>query len=171
MKYPYNEQQLIALFTTLGARSPEQWVSYVRSDPEPALVQYLFMKQAWEQVIGDGQVTWIDEEIKRSIDQPNEPFSGLGQALNRMLAAGASRDDIAEVGRCLQAQLLFHLCYLLDGPSYETPGLEHIQWGLFRTDEDEVPYGDSIGGLNQLVLKTDPTGREMMPKNSFRDIS
>jgi hypothetical protein len=162
--YPQSESELAALFRSLGARAPEQWVSYVLADPEPQLARYLFRKQAWERVIGDGQIAWIDEEIDRASCSPSEPYAGLGLALQRVLDAGASREDISEIGRCLQAQALSGISYLIDGPAYEEPKLENIQWRLFRVNQDETPRGEPIGGLHESVLETDPTGREMRPK-------
>jgi hypothetical protein len=162
--YPQSEEKLAALFRSLGAHAPERWVSHVLADPEPQLARYLFLKQAWERIIGEGEVAWIDEQIERTKVHPTEPYAGLGIALKRVLAAGASREDISEIGRCLQAQMLFTIGYLLDGPAYEEPGLEEIQWSLFRVNEEEVPYGEPIAGLHESVLETDPTGREMRPK-------
>ena len=164
MAYPQTEIELAALFRSLRAHAPEQWTSYVLADPEPQLARYLFLKQAWERVIGEGEVAWIDEAIERASCSPSEPYAGLGLALQRALAAGASRDDLSEIGRCLQAQALFGISYLIDGPAYEEPGLENIQWRLFRVNEDETPLGEPISGLHESVLETDPTGREMRPK-------
>ena len=165
MANPKSEEELAALFRSLGAHSPEQWVSYVAADPEPQLARYLFLKQAWEQIIGEGETSWIDEQVKRSEVHPSEPYAGLGSALKRALAAGVSREDISEIGCCLQEQALFSICYLLDGRAYEEPGLEGLQWGLFRVNDQEEPYGEPIAGLHESVLETDPTGREMRPKS------
>ncbi len=164
MAYPQTELELAVLFRSLRARAPEQWISHVLADPEPQLARYLFLKQAWERLIADGQVTWIDQAIELARSSPSEPYAGLGFALQRVLAAGASREDISEIGRCLQAQALFSISYLIDGPAYEEPGLENIHWRLFRLNEGETPHGEPIGGLHESVLKTDPTGREMRPK-------
>jgi len=164
MPYPKTEQELVALFKKLGAHSPEGWVPHVLADPEPQLARYLFLKQAWEGILGEGDVSWINESIERAKVRPTEPYSGLGLALDRLLVAGASRKDISEIARCLQAQMLFNLGYLLGGPVDEEPGLEEIDWRLFRVNEDGIPFGDPIAGLHESVLETDPTGREMRPK-------
>jgi hypothetical protein len=57
------------------------------------------------------------------------------------------------------------MCYQLEDPSIEEPELNQVAWGLFEVD-DEGNAGRSIHGLHESVLETDPTGREMRPKNA-----
>jgi hypothetical protein len=78
------------------------------------------------------------------------------------LAAGVSTDDLTEIARCVQAQLLFSLAYLLEGS--QEFGVD-VSWGLFETNQDGSPTDIQIGGLHESVLETDPTGRWMRPKN------
>jgi hypothetical protein len=132
----------------------------------PQLLRYLFLKQAWSRIIADGDSSWIDREIDNGQQYPNRPYAGLGLALARCLDKGASREDLSEIARCIQAQTLFDVGYLIDGPAYGVPGLEGLMWGLFQTDEDGKPFGPQIGGLHESVLELDPTGREMRPKEN-----
>jgi hypothetical protein len=70
------------------------------------------------------------------------------------------------MARCLQAQMLFYVGYLLEGPTTVPPGMGEVTWGLFQTDENDVPYGPRIGGLHESVLESDPSGMEMRRPNS-----
>ena len=164
MPYPKSEQELAKLFRSLGAHEPEAWVHGLLEDPEPQLARYLFLKLAWDRVIGDGDTKWIERSTKRANEYPDEPYAGLGLALQRVLAAGILPEDIAEICRCVQAKTLFDISYLIDGPTDSAAELEEIDWALFRVDENGVPFGERIGGLHESVLETDPTGREMRPK-------
>ena len=163
--HPKSESEVAELYRSLGVAKPEEWAAFAMSDPDLYLARYLFLKQAWERIIGEEEVAWIEEAIDRSKTHPSEPYAGLGLALQRVLAAGASRKDVSEIGRCLQAQALFGLGYLVDGPAYPEEGFEDIDWGLFRVDEEGNPFGEPIKGLHESVLETDPTGREMRPKD------
>ncbi len=164
MPYPKSEEELVRLFASVGARSVSEWVKYVRDDPEPQLARYLFLQQAWERLISERESDWIEDSIARFRKDPSAPYSGLGAALERVLAAGATRNDLTEIARCLQAQALFNVCYLLDGRAHAHPGLESVNWSLFRVNEDGEPYGPPIAGLHESVLDTEPSGREMRPK-------
>jgi hypothetical protein len=52
-----------------------------------------------------------------------------------------------------------------EGIPQEEPELSQVAWGLFEVD-GEGNAGRSIRGLHESVLETDPTGREMCPKNA-----
>ena len=54
-------------------------------------------------------------------------------------------------------------CYLLDDPGDVEKEVQDMQWLLFQVDENENPIA-AICGLYESVLETDPTGREMTPK-------
>jgi len=64
----------------------------------------------------------------------------------------------------MQAQLLFHICYLLDDPSIDERELADVGWALVETNADLEPTDRVIGGLHESVLETDPSGREMRPR-------
>lgn len=164
MPYPHTEEELARLFESLGARSASQWVKYVLEDPEPQLARYFFLKQAWERLISEEDTRWIEESVARSKKDPKAPYAGMGAALERLLASGAEPEDLTEIARCLQAQALFDVCYLMDGRAHAQPGLENINWSLFRVNDEGQPYGPPIAGLYESILDTEPSGREMRPK-------
>lgn len=165
MSIPETLPELAALFEKLGARDARSWAESQCSEGIPQLHRFLFLRQAWSQVVPDDDPRWIDNFIRSSREQPGAPYAGVGAALERAVAAGVSRDDLSEIARGLQAELLFHICYMLEDNGLPEPELEGIGWGLFQRDEEGNPQGP-IYGLHESVLETDPTGREMRSKDA-----
>ncbi len=166
MATPLTEDDLVDLFRRLGASEPEDWAhSQVREDI-PQLARFLFLKQAWANVLPEGNTAWIEDAIRLAQVEPNAPYAGLGAALARCKAAGASPEDLTEIARCVQAELLFAIAYLLEGPPGDLDIDVNVSWGLFETDEHGHPTKYRIGDLHESVLELDPTGREMRPKSS-----
>jgi len=163
MSIPSSEHELTELFRRLGAPSPELWARSQIEEGIPQLMRFLFLKNAWSEVVDEGNTEWIDRAIKDSEARPGSPYSGLGLALARSRAAGVSSEDLTEIARCLQAQMLFAIGYLLEGSPQGCGPLE-LSWGLFQTTEDGRPFGPQISGLHESVLELDPTGREMRPR-------
>ena len=159
--------RLIEQFRALGASDPEGWAESQVEEGIPQYARYVFLRQAWEGVIGDGDTSWIDTLVEESEGDPRGPGAGAGHALKRMLATGASREDIAEVVRVMQWQTLAELAYQLADPSvveYPSEELPEVHWALFETDEDGKPL-HPIDGLHESVLDLDPSGREMRPRS------
>ena len=163
MPIPSSKQELTALFRELGARNPEQWAASQVDEGIPQLLRFLFLKGAWEAVPAEGDAGWIDREIDEATRHPTQPYAGLGLALARCRRRGVADADLTEIARCLRAQMLFSIGYLIDGPGY-SHALEDVSWGLFQTDEDGKPFGEQMAGLHESVLEFDPTEREMRPK-------
>jgi hypothetical protein len=157
--------KLTRLFELAGAADPQSWAKSEVDEGVPQLARFLFLRQAWRQVVADDDVTWIDREIQHAKRSPDAPGAGLGLALSRLLNSGANRYDLTELARTVQWQLLHGLCYQLSDPSIEEPELSEVGWGLFEVNEDGK-VGRPIEGLHESVLETDPTGREMRPKDA-----
>jgi hypothetical protein len=162
-------QQLTEHFRALGAFDPEGWA---RSQIEEGIPQYarcVFLRGAWNGVVADGDTSWIDSRIQAAERRPRGPGAGIGPALKRMLACGASREDIGEVVRVMQWSLLSHMAYQLadssgvDYPSAQTP---RVHWRLYEEDEEGRPLRPF--DVHESVLDTDPTDREMRPKGVTR---
>lgn len=166
MPAPKDQKKLAELFRELGARDPEGWAASQASGGKNQLHRFLFLRQAWERVVSESNDAWIDQEVASSERDPGQPFAGIGQALARMQAKGVAREDIVDLTRGMQARLLFDLCYLLGDPSIFESSVEDIGWALVETDGDFEPTGSVISGLHESVLDTDPTGREMRPRNA-----
>lgn len=157
--------RLVEAFRAWGVSDPESWA---RSQVEEGIDQYgrlVFLRGAWQCVHREGEDAWIDAITEAARKRPDEPGAGAGHALERLLAAGADRQDLAELVRVMQWELLHGLMYLLSDPTfvdYPSDGVPRVEWALFRIDDDGVPQGP-IGFLHESVLETDPTGREMRP--------
>jgi hypothetical protein len=157
--------KLIRLFELAGANDPQSWAKSEIDEGIPQLARFLFLRQAWRQVLADSDVSWIDHAIQASRRSPDAPGAGLGASLSRLLNSGANRDDLTELARTVQWQLLHGICYQLSDPAIEEPELKGVGWGLFEVNEDGK-VGRPIDGLHESVLETDPTGREMRQKDS-----
>lgn len=156
-------KELTALFRKLGARDPESWASSQHDEGIDQLARFVFLREAWKCVVPPNDVSWIGRVVANVKERPFDPGSGIGTALERLLALGADRKDIHEVVRAMQCELLFSLCYLLDGPDQLEPELADLSWQLVRADDDGEIIA-TIDGLHESVLETDPAGCEMRPQ-------
>jgi hypothetical protein len=161
--FPTKFSRLLRLFEIAGAPNPRGWAQSEANENIPQLSRFLFLRQAWRSVIADNDVSWIDHEIEHARRRPGEPGTGLGPALERLLSCGCRREDLTEIARTVQWQLLHAICYQLSDPSIDEPELKNVGWALLEVDE-EGNIGRVIDGLHESVLETDPTGREMRPK-------
>jgi hypothetical protein len=157
-------ERLSALFRELGASEPEGWAHSQVEEGINQLHRYLFLRQAWALIVPETDFAWMDREIENAAKNPNAPFSGIGAALESLLAIGTDRQNLADVIRGKQAELLFGLCYLLEDSGLAEDAVKHIGWRLVETDEEDEPTRRPISGLHESVLETDPTGREMRPR-------
>lgn len=158
-----DQEKLVALFGKLGAPDPEGWAQSQLEEGIPQLSRFLFLRQAWRAVVKEGDSTWISRALARAEAHPMEPYAGVGHALRKLTAKGATADELTDLVRGMQAELLFQFCYLLEDPGALEPEVAHVSWALVQTDEDGNVRGN-ISGLHESVLETDPTGREMRPR-------
>jgi hypothetical protein len=155
--------ELTRRFETLGAPHPAGWAASQLQEGIPQLARYLFLRQAWRLIVPDEDHSWIAAEIAAAGKNPGAPYAGVGNALARLTAGGATEQDLTDLVRGKQAELLFALCYLLEDPDIEEPEGRDVLWALVQVSEE----GDVLGpipGLHESVLETDPTGREMRPR-------
>jgi len=160
-----NQQKLAALFERLGARDPESWAKSQVEEGIPQLARFLFLRQAWRGVVGEDDPKWIERAIAQSASRPTDPYAGVGHALAGLRKRGATDDELTDLVRGMQAELLFHLCYLLEDPGDVEPEVKDVAWALVQTDV-EGNVLNTVGGLHESVLETDPTGREMRPRGA-----
>ena len=158
-------EDLTELFKTLGARNPESWAGSQVREGFNQLGRFLFLRQAWRNVQDEDDHSWIQAEITNAAKNPEAPCAGIGPALQRLLDKGADPQDITDVVRVKQYELLFRLCYLLSDPNLPEPELQDFSWALFQVDGEGMPVCP-INMLHESVLEIDPTGREMCPRKS-----
>ena len=159
MKIPMDEARLTAIFRMLGAPSPEDRARSQIREGIPQLARYLFLRQAWREVIGPDDRAWL-VEMRRL--EPDGPGGAIGPALDRLLASGADEKDLTTVVRIMQWWLLAGLCVRLSDPGVIEEEVADVAWQLFQVDDNGAPIAP-IDGLIESVLETDPTGREMRP--------
>lgn len=156
---------LTELFRKLGARNPEGWAQSQVGEGINQLARFVFLREAWKGVVPPADSSWIDSVIGSAKEHAAEPGAGAGPALERMLAAGVHRDDIHELVRVMQWESLASFCYLLEDPGGDLePEIADLAWALVQIDADGNTI-DSVGGLHESVLETDPSGREMRSAN------
>ena len=160
-----NRKELTALFRRLGAPNPDDWARSQIDEGLPQLARYVFLRQAWRNVVSEDDPTWITNAIDAALARPNEPYAGVGHALAKLRKRGATDQELTDLVRGMQAELLFSFCYLLEDPGELEPDVSHIAWALAQVDDAGNVLG-GIGGLHESVLETDPTGREMRPRLS-----
>jgi hypothetical protein len=156
-----NKDELTSIFADLGANDPESWAESEIKEGNPQLARFLFLKGCWDHIVTDGDTHWIDAEVANTPEHSSGPFAGTAHAIRRLLASGANRDDITEVVRGKQAELLHQVCYQLSDPE-SVVGNKYVTWALVELDETDEPERE-ICCLHESVLETDPTGREMKP--------
>jgi len=152
----------MALFERFGAKDPELLAASQVDEGIPQMVRFLFMKAVWEYVPREGDSSWIDREVSNSKQHPSAPFSGLGAALALCRDKGVPDAVLTEMARCLQAQMIHAVGYVIDGPA-DPYTVEGLNWALFQADEKGRPFGGAVSGLHESVLAFDPTGRELRP--------
>lgn len=137
------EKQLSALFEELGARDADGWARSQIQEGIPQLARYLFLRQAWRNV------------IPADVGAAANHWHADAPEFRKLLAAGVPLVDLVALVRKAQRSLLFSLCYLMDDPNIAEAEVEAMDWGLFQIDADGRP-GARISGLHESVLETDP---------------
>lgn len=155
--------ELTAVFERVGARDPEDWAASEIEEGFPQLARFLFLRQAWRAIVSEEDTDWPSTIAQIEDPNSNDPYAGVGHALASLLSKGATQEELIDLVRGVQAQLLFDICYLLEDPMLEEPEVQDVQWALVELDANGRPMRH-IGGLHESVLETDPTGREMRPR-------
>jgi len=159
-----NQDELTSIFRQLGAVDPESWAHSEISEEIPQLARFVFLKGAWERIAPDDDTIWIDNMLRNVPPDSTAPYAGAAHSIRRMLKSGVSKSVIAELVRSTQAEFLFGLCCMMDDPGSVDGNDGHVDWAFVELDSDGN-YGRTINGLHESVLETDPTGRELRPKN------
>lgn len=170
-----DQETLTQAFLALGENAADA-KAMARAEIErgsPQLARIMFLKSAWRLIIDedkkrDGEVAWIESWLRWGRSQ-KEPQSGVGAAIERLLASGADPDDLTDVVRAMQFELLFNLCDVLDEEGLDElrpllpKGLD-VGWRLYEVGPDGKPTR-AIESLHESVGSYDPAGREGQPRS------
>jgi len=75
------------------------------------------LEQLWAQVINlEPEGRWMDQASHPSTASKASPFRDIPSILARLLAAGASREDLGRIGRAQRYEACFGTLYALDDP-------------------------------------------------------
>ena len=111
-----NQKELAALFRRLGAPDPDSWARSQINEGIPQLTRYVFLRQAWRNIVSEDDPAWITRAIDGARANPEEPYAGVGHALAQLRKRGATDQELTDLVRGMQAELLFSFCYLLEDP-------------------------------------------------------
>ncbi|MEM9036386.1 MAG: hypothetical protein AAGD18_17435 [Actinomycetota bacterium] len=158
-----DEAQLSEVFRQFGADDPEDWARSQMQEGIPQLGRFLFLTACWSTINEDGDTAWIDRVLDEVTPDSDEPFAGTAHSIRALLAAGATRGDIAELVRTTQAEMLATFTYVLSDADV-LPGNNYVNWALVEVDDGQLIVPPRwLGALHESVLETDPIGREMRP--------
>jgi len=111
----------------------------------PQLARFVLLRSLWRGAI-DG---W---SVPGSLDQL--------PAAQRLLAAGAEREDLLRLVRAVAYDAVFVTLDELDsGGDVNVSGVE-AGWVVMESNEDGSPTGRVLSGLHEDVLTMDPSGRD-----------
>jgi hypothetical protein len=160
---PRTSEELVEIFDRYGAPDPEEWARLQLEEGIPQLAIASFARAIWACVADECDDRWIDQEIERTKDGPNDPCAQIGPALAEMLSKGVSRRAITDVVRVAQYGALLRVAALIDGSVQED--LPVHRWRLYQVDDNDRLVAN-IRGLSEVLPGLDPTGREMCPRGS-----
>jgi len=135
---------LRAQFSALGVTDPVDLIKSEVMEDLPQLARFLLLRSLWH----------------GAIDIWTEPGS-LEQlpAAQRLLAAGADREDLMRVVRAVAYEAVFATLDELDaGGDVNVSGVE-AGWVVMESGEDGSPTGRALSGLHEDLLTMDPNGR------------
>ena len=159
MPIPY--ERALAIFKQLGAKDPKAWAEEETVEDHPVLVRFLFLKALWGNVVGDDD-SWMHEWA--------DPKHPIPAAIQRMLAKGIDPNDLTDVVREMQIDVLFNACVSLSDSAHGIEDLQNkipetIDWCLA---EHDVAKGKAMriasDDLHSDFYDFDPTGRRGEPR-------
>lgn len=135
-------EELTAKFRAAGCGNPESWAASEINENIAQYARFIFLRELWKLVIPKGSREWL-----RHLDLPDD--DGSGGPKRRLKESSASIDDLAELVRAAQTDVIRNVASLLDGYTPEG-GMVEINWGLYELDDDGIPQRD-MDGLHESV--------------------
>jgi hypothetical protein len=146
----------------LGIQDAKGWAD--EEAKYPCVARLLFLKALWSNVIADDNA-WMDEWADAKHPIPS--------AIRRMLAKGIDPDDLTDVVRDMQVELLFNVCCSLDDSAYGIEELqakipENVEWRLAEWDGEKEKLKRPMRDIHGDFYDLDPTGRRGEPRKRSR---
>jgi hypothetical protein len=146
---------LAAQMKTLGLPDPEGAARRELETGSPILATQSFLTWLTNEMVAPGDRAWIDRALSNREHHPV-----LAPLLDRLLAAGASRDDLTLLARLMQFRICDHVCYMVD--SVALPGYVPIQdFGLYVVGGGDSPTSDKpivrLDALHEQIGFWDPS--------------
>ncbi|MFG3205237.1 hypothetical protein [Streptomyces sp. NPDC048192] len=138
-------ESLLAQFSVLGVTDPIELIKSEVLENVPQLARFVLLRSLWQGAI-DG---WSEPA---SLDQL--------PAAQRLLVAGADRDDLVRLARAVAYEVV---CATLDeldaGGDVNVSGVE-AGWVVMESGEEVSATGRALSGLHEDLLTMDPSGRD-----------
>lgn len=134
-----------------------------------------FLATLWSMVVDedsctDGYPSWLGPELSGH-QQGNGPVGAETSALQRVLACGVDPDDLTDLVREMQHEVLYNVCQLIDDPGLLGIGLDHegaqpaeFRWELVAVRDEEPAGRAPVHGLHSSLDELDPSGRHGEPR-------
>ncbi len=150
----------------------------------PARAHEAFVDALWSLLVDEdgytaGQPSWIESRF-RGVPPGAAPTDPTAAALRRILDRGADPDDLTDLVRAMQHEVLYNVCQLIDDPgllgldpedgdssadgSADGPGAPEPGWELLAVRTAGPAGRASIGELHSSLDSRDPSGRGGEPR-------
>lgn len=152
-------------------------------DDWPLRAREAFLDALWGLVVvedgasGGGPAPWLAEALGGSSAVGGSSLSvrpagdAEATALHRVLACGVDPDDLTDVVREMQHEVIYNLCQLLDDPGLlgigldgEDPQPPEFRWHLAATRTAAPTASAPLHSLHTALDTHDPSGREGDPR-------
>jgi hypothetical protein len=161
-------QRLVEQFRAAGADDPETWARSEIGENIAQLARFCFLRSLWPRQIDRWRddFEWVDRFISAAQQHPTGFFADAGLAMERLLALGGTREELASIARMVAYSTAFEVVHHIDeGCDAEfNEEQRYPTWNLIEVGPDDQPTGRLVDGLHEDLLMMDPSGREGRPQ-------
>lgn len=159
-------QKLSQVFRDLGATNPESFASSQLQEGIPQLAHFVFLKQAWENIIDLENIDlWFDHIAQLAEEYPRGLPRQIAEALTPIISKGVSREEIAKLIQLVQYDTLDKLCFMLDDGGFASPlnvrdeEWQPVRWSRIQVDDDGN-FVAPISALHEYSNGESPDGKQ-----------
>jgi hypothetical protein len=152
--------ELVEAFRRLGVRNPEGWARSQTREGINQMGRACLLYWLFYYLVGQHDLGWVDREIAL-YDQFEAKRPGRGAArlphgpvLKRLLAAGATREELTVLCREMQLKTLYDCCAVLDCIRVPPDEVAIDCFGVFEVDADGNPLR-RVPGLHESIGEFD----------------